>query len=123
MSNYEIMAEQLEYFREQLMDQVKKNKQLEREADWLALHAPAEAYTCGAGYDMTCACGYLIDFKNKKRCPLWVDYYGEYKDACPNDTFEEWKDYVFDDYDSQVYCAFDKQKCWREAARKAVKDD
>lgn len=110
----------IEYAANKMAELKQRIRQLEREADWLALHAPAEAYECGAGYDMTCTCSYLVDFKNKKRCPLWIDYYGEYKDACPNDTFEEWKDYVFDDYDNQVYCAFDKQKCWREAARKEV---
>lgn len=46
MSKYESMAEQLAYFSEQLMDQVKKNKQLEREADWLAKRAVTNGRVC-----------------------------------------------------------------------------
>ena len=107
---------------ESIRDLICELNEVKKERDWLSVHAPESAYKASIG-DIACPCNFLIDYKNKKRCPLWTDYYGEFSEQCPDGKFEDWIDYVFgDDYDS-IDCGSSSHKCWLEAAKLAIKKE
>ena len=106
-------------------DAVAKNtEQLEKQIDWLCRTIPYErAYTMIYDHDYVVPCSHMIDYKGKQRCPMWKDpNYGTYSFAekYPEQTFEQWLEYI-EGCDSCTECACeDVNVCWREAARRAV---
>lgn len=96
----------------QLLDMVKR---LEKEAEWLANHAP-EMNEYG---DYWCAYRFM---PQDKKCPMWTQGDG---DTPEDDSLEAWKRCAFgeESYTDTVNCRTNWTKCWREAARKAVESE
>ena len=104
-----------------------KIEQLEKQIAWLCKTIPYErAFVMIHDYDYVTPCEYMIDRKAKKKCPLWKDpNYGTYsfKKKYPDQTFENWLEYVDSGEGYTVCKCEDAAKCWKEAARKATDDN
>lgn len=86
---------------------------LEKERDWLAVHAPA-MNEYGDYW-----CPYRLMSQDKK-CPMWTP---DEADVPDDASLEEWKLCAFGDYDSDtVNCGTNHAKCWKHVASKAVEE-